>query len=173
MHVQLNRLQMCSCSNCRNFPADTDFSNTAQLGQRGAGNVAVILYTSSHILGIWFSTASGPDLWNGNALEGVNKQHFGDEVSGPRGQVARQVVDATLDLLEQVGDVLVIKGQTATQQSIQDDAAAPYIYFWASIQPARDDLQAQQTVWQSLLPVKDDAKVFTHCALHCGRCQEW
>lgn len=86
-----------------------------------------------------------PDLWNGDALEGVNEQHFGDEVSGPRGQVAGQVVDATLDLLEQVGDVLVIKGQTATQQSIQDDAAAPYIYFWAAIQLARDDLKAQQT----------------------------
>lgn len=60
--------------------------------------------------------------------------------------MARQVVDATLDLLEQVGDVLVIKGQTATQQGIQDDAAAPYIYFWATIQLARDDLQAWQTV---------------------------
>lgn len=55
-----------------------------------------------------------PDLWNGNALQGVHKQHFGDEVSGPWGQVARQVVDTTLDLLEQVGDVLIIKRETAT-----------------------------------------------------------
>ena len=60
----------------------------------------------------------GPDLWNGNALEGIHKQHLGNEVSGPRGQVAGQIVDATLDLLEQIGDVLIIKGQTATQQSI-------------------------------------------------------
>lgn len=55
--------------------------------------------------------------------------------------MARQVVDATLDLLEQVGDVLIIKRETATQQGVQDDATAPYIYFWATIQLARDDLQ--------------------------------
>ena len=105
----------------------------------------VILHTS-RVLGIWhFEQSARPDFWNGDAFEGVNQQHFGNEVSGPRGQVARQVVDATLDLLEQVGDVLVIKGQAATQQSIQDDAAAPYIYFWAAIQLARDDLQARKT----------------------------
>lgn len=55
--------------------------------------------------------------------------------------MTRQIIDATLDLLEQVGDVLIIKGQTATEQGIQDDTAAPYIYFWASVQLTRNDLQ--------------------------------
>jgi hypothetical protein len=55
-------------------------------------------------------------------------------------EVAGQVVDAPLDLLEQVWDVLVIKGQAATQQRIQDHATAPHIYLRASIQLATDHL---------------------------------
>ncbi len=47
--------------------------------------------------------------------------------------MTRQVVNATLDLLEQVGNVLIIKGQTATQECIEDNATAPYIYFRATI----------------------------------------
>lgn len=39
-----------------------------------------------------------------------------------------------LDLPEQVGDVLVIKGQGAAQQRIQDDAAAPHIHLWPTVQ---------------------------------------
>lgn len=55
--------------------------------------------------------------------------------------MTRQVVNAALDLLEQVGDVLIVKGEAATQQGIQDDAAAPHIHFCAAIQLARDDLR--------------------------------
>lgn len=46
-----------------------------------------------------------------------------------------------LDLFEEVGDVLVVKRQAATQQRIQDDTAAPHVHLWARIQLARDDLQ--------------------------------
>ena len=55
--------------------------------------------------------------------------------------MAGQIIDATLDLLEQVWDILIIKRETATQQSIQDDATAPYIYFRAAIQLTRNYLQ--------------------------------
>ena len=54
--------------------------------------------------------------------------------------MAWQVVDAPLDFLEQVWNVLVIKGQAAAQQRIQDDAAAPDINLRPSIQLATDDL---------------------------------
>lgn len=47
--------------------------------------------------------------------------------------MTRQVVDATLDLLKQIGNVLIIKGQTATQECIEDDATAPYIDFRTTI----------------------------------------
>ena len=43
-------------------------------------------------------------------------------------------VNGDLDFPEQVGDVLVIKWQGSAQQSIQDDAAAPHIHFWAAIE---------------------------------------
>lgn len=60
--------------------------------------------------------------------------------------MARQVVDATLDLLEQAGGVCVIKGKGTTEHGIQYDTAAPYIYFGAAagVQIARDNLQEQQ-----------------------------
>ena len=34
----------------------------------------------------------------------------------------------TLDLLEEVGNVLVVKGEGAAQQRIEDDAAAPHVH---------------------------------------------
>lgn len=55
-------------------------------------------------------------------------------------EVAGQVVDAPLDLLEQVWDVFVIKGQAATQQCIQDDTTAPHINLRTSIQLATNHL---------------------------------
>lgn len=51
-----------------------------------------------------------------------------------------EVVDAALDLFEQVGDVFVIKGQGAAQQRVQDDATAPHVYLGAGVQLPRDDL---------------------------------
>lgn len=75
-----------------------------------------------------------PDLWNGDALEGIYKEHAGYEIPCSRRQVAWQVVDASLDLLEQVGYVLIIKRQAATKQRVQDDTAAPHVNFRTSIQ---------------------------------------
>jgi hypothetical protein len=57
-----------------------------------------------------------------------------------RRQVAGQVVDASLYLLEQVGDVLVVKGQRAAQQRVQDDAAGPHVHLGPGVQLAADDL---------------------------------
>lgn len=66
-----------------------------------------------------------PNLGNGDSLERVHQQHAGDEVASPGRQVAGQVVNAALDLFEQVGNVLVVEGQAAAQQRVQDDAARP------------------------------------------------
>ena len=49
-----------------------------------------------------------------------------------------------LDLLEQVWDVLVVKGQRAAQQRVQDHAAGPHIHLGPRIQPPRDDLQRRR-----------------------------
>jgi hypothetical protein len=51
--------------------------------------------------------------------------------------VAGEVVYAPLDLLEQIGDVLVVKGQRAAQESVEDDAAAPHIDFGAGVKLSR------------------------------------
>ena len=55
---------------------------------------------------------------------------------------------ADLDLPEQVGDVLIVKGQRAAQQRIQDDAAARHIHLWAAVQLPRDHLHPQKVTYQ-------------------------
>ncbi|KAA6422941.1 MAG: hypothetical protein FRX49_06930 [Trebouxia sp. A1-2] len=69
----------------------------------------------------------------GMKRQGIHKQHPGDQISSPRRQMARQVVDATLDLLEKIGNIFIIKGQTATQKCIENDATAPYIDFRTTV----------------------------------------
>jgi hypothetical protein len=58
--------------------------------------------------------------------------------------VAGQIVNATLDFLEQVWNILVIKGQAAAEQGVQDNSTAPDVNFWPSVQLATDDLAAVQ-----------------------------
>ena len=77
-------------------------------------------------------------------MQGVHEQHAGDQIPGPRAQVGGELVDAALDLFEQVGDVLVVEGQAAAQQGEQDDPAGPDIHFWARIQTPADDLCVQR-----------------------------
>eukprot|EP00951_Prasinocladus_malaysianus_P004987 scaffold35423_cov35-Prasinocladus_malaysianus.AAC.4 len=67
------------------------------------------------------------DLRNCDAFEGVHQQHARNDVSRPGGQVGWQVEDAPLDLLEQIGDVLVVKGKAAAQERVQNHTAAPDI----------------------------------------------
>jgi len=45
------------------------------------------------------------------------------------------------DLLEQVGDGLVVEGQAATQQGVQDDPAAPHIHLRSRVELARYHLE--------------------------------
>lgn len=54
--------------------------------------------------------------------------------------MARQVVNASFDLLEEVRYVLIIERQAATQQGVQDDSTAPHINLGTSIQLAADNL---------------------------------
>jgi len=53
------------------------------------------------------------------------QQGASDEVTRARRQVRWKVVDAALDFLEEVGDGLVIEGQGAAQQRVQDHPARP------------------------------------------------
>ncbi len=55
-------------------------------------------------------------------------------------EVAGQVVDPPFDLFEEVGDVLVVKGEAATQERVQDHSARPDVHLGACVQLARDDL---------------------------------
>lgn len=64
-----------------------------------------------------------------------------DKSAPTMAEVAGQVVDAPLDLFEQVGDVFIIKWQAATQQCIQDDTTAPHINLRTRIQLATDHLR--------------------------------
>mmetsp|Transcript_7285 Transcript_7285/g.26071 ORF Transcript_7285/g.26071 Transcript_7285/m.26071 type:complete len:273 (+) Transcript_7285:1135-1953(+) len=47
---------------------------------------------------------------------------------------------AALDLLEEVGDALVVEGQRAAEQRVQDDATAPHVHLRARVHEAGDDL---------------------------------
>jgi hypothetical protein len=58
------------------------------------------------------------------------------------GVANRPAAGAHLDLAEQVGDVLVVKGQATAQERIQDDPAAPHVHLGARVQLPRDHLGA-------------------------------
>jgi hypothetical protein len=46
--------------------------------------------------------------------------------------------------------VLVVKGQGAAEQRVQDDAAGPDVDLWAGVQLARDDLGRIETIVNSV-----------------------
>lgn len=50
-------------------------------------------------------------------------------------EVLRDVKHTSPDLLEEGGHMLIIEGQSATEEGIEDDTAAPDVHLWASIQP--------------------------------------
>mmetsp|Transcript_19642 Transcript_19642/g.63034 ORF Transcript_19642/g.63034 Transcript_19642/m.63034 type:complete len:223 (+) Transcript_19642:995-1663(+) len=82
-----------------------------------------------------------PDLGDGDALQRVDDKHPGDEVLDLVGHVSGESEDAALDLLEEVWDVLVVEGQGAAQQGVQDDAARPDVHLRPRVELARDDLR--------------------------------
>lgn len=84
---------------------------------------------------------SEPDLADGDPLHGVHHQHAGDEIAAAVGEVARQRVDAGPDLFEELGNALVVEGQGAAEQGVENDAAAPDVDLGAGIHVARDHLR--------------------------------
>mmetsp|Transcript_3398 Transcript_3398/g.7606 ORF Transcript_3398/g.7606 Transcript_3398/m.7606 type:complete len:221 (+) Transcript_3398:187-849(+) len=72
-------------------------------------------------------------------LQGVDDEHARDELLDVVGHVAGQCEDAALDLLEEVGNVLVVKGERAAQQRIENHAAAPHVHLGSGVELARDD----------------------------------
>lgn len=79
-----------------------------------------------------------PDVFDGGSLKWIHLQHEHEQRRHGSVQVLGDVEDASSDLLEQRGDVLVVKGQSATQQGVQDHSAAPDVHLWACVQPKRD-----------------------------------
>ena len=47
---------------------------------------------------------------------------------------------STFDLLEEVGDVLVVEGQAAAEQRVENDAAAPHVDLRPRVKPPADHL---------------------------------
>lgn len=78
---------------------------------------------------------SPPDVFDSCSLQRVHLQHEHKQRGNGTGQVLGDVEDASSDLLKQRGDMLVIKGQSAAQQGIQDYPAAPDVHLWACIEP--------------------------------------
>ena len=56
-----------------------------------------------------------PDLGDRDPLQRVDDEHPRDQVLDVVGHVAGEREDAALDLLEEVGDILVVEGERATQ----------------------------------------------------------
>mmetsp|Transcript_8808 Transcript_8808/g.28374 ORF Transcript_8808/g.28374 Transcript_8808/m.28374 type:complete len:234 (-) Transcript_8808:396-1097(-) len=94
-----------------------------------------------------------PDLWDGDALQRVHNEHSRDEILNVVRHVAGQSEDATLDLLEQVGDVLVVKGERAAEQGVKDDPARPDVHLGTRVELARDDLR-RRIVWRATRRLK-------------------
>mmetsp|Transcript_13569 Transcript_13569/g.27760 ORF Transcript_13569/g.27760 Transcript_13569/m.27760 type:complete len:347 (-) Transcript_13569:810-1850(-) len=82
-----------------------------------------------------------PDLRDSYSLHGVNLEHPRDEVSSELGEVRGERVHAALDLLEEVGDGLVVEGKRPAEESVEDDAAAPHVHLRAGVKVPRDDLR--------------------------------
>ncbi|PLN78809.1 hypothetical protein BDW42DRAFT_174170 [Aspergillus taichungensis] len=73
-------------------------------------------------------------------MDGVDLQHLTDQGGGAGRDVGRHVEVAGGDLLEEGGDVVVIEGQTADQQHVEDDTATPDVDLGPGVELAGDDL---------------------------------
>lgn len=87
-----------------------------------------------------------PDVFDGGSLQRVHLQHEHEQRGHRASQVLWDVEDASSDLLKQRGDMLIIKGQSAAQQGIQDHPTAPDVHLWACIEPDADVTQRSVTL---------------------------
>lgn len=81
---------------------------------------------------------SVPDVFDGGSLQRIHLQHEHQQRGHRAGQILWDVKDTSSDLLKQCGDMLIIKGQGATQQGIQNHTTAPDVNFWACIESNRE-----------------------------------
>lgn len=56
-----------------------------------------------------------PDFWDGDSFECMHDEHTANQVSGSWCEVVGERVHALLDLLEQIRNVLIVKGERATE----------------------------------------------------------
>mmetsp|Transcript_34149 Transcript_34149/g.93914 ORF Transcript_34149/g.93914 Transcript_34149/m.93914 type:complete len:269 (+) Transcript_34149:860-1666(+) len=80
------------------------------------------------------------DLRDGDPLQRVDDEHARDQVLDVVRHVPRQREDATLDLFEEVGYVLVVERQRAAEEGVEDDTARPDVDLGAGVELAGDDL---------------------------------
>ena len=84
-----------------------------------------------------------PHLGHRDPLQRVDEEHPRDEVARARGEVARERVDAALDLFKQVGNVLVVKGEASAEERVEDDPARPDVDLGAGVEAPGDDLRGR------------------------------
>eukprot|EP00982_Pelagococcus_subviridis_P010068 30965-Pelagococcus_subviridis.AAC.8 len=91
-----------------------------------------------------------PNLRYRDPLQRVHEEHPRDQVSRPRREMRRKVINAPLDLLEQVRYRLVVERQRPAQERVQDDAAGPHVHLGAAVQLAaegRGSIRAMISGW--------------------------
>mmetsp|Transcript_10454 Transcript_10454/g.43278 ORF Transcript_10454/g.43278 Transcript_10454/m.43278 type:complete len:343 (+) Transcript_10454:2484-3512(+) len=76
-----------------------------------------------------------------DSLERVHEQHSRNEIARARRQVRGEVVYAPLDLLEQVRDGLVVEGEGAAQERVQDHPARPHVHLRTAVELTGDNLR--------------------------------
>lgn len=73
------------------------------------------------------------DLAQLNALDRIRLQHASDQILAIRWDLNWHAIIPLLDLHEENCKLLVIKGQTATDHGIEDDATTPYVHLLTTV----------------------------------------
>jgi hypothetical protein len=66
-------------------------------------------------------------------LDRIDDEHALQQRPGVFGKVGGEVIDPAVDLLKELGDVLVVKGQAAAEHDVKDDAARPDVDLWTCV----------------------------------------
>ena len=90
-------------------------------------------------------------------------EHVAEQTDHTLVQIIRDGKDARLDLPEECRDVLVVKGESPAQESIQDHSAGPDVHLGTSVELPRDHLQDKGIVW-----FQSDSQRLGKCFLTSG-----
>ena len=73
-------------------------------------------------------------------MAGSYLEHMAQETDHALVQVIRDGENSRLDLPEERGDVLVVKGESPAEESVQHHSTGPYVHLGTSVELAGDDL---------------------------------